>query len=268
MKKKFQLGFIGSGFMASSMVRILVQSGFLAATDVCVSDVNDAAFDKIADLGVFTTTDNAYLVDNSEFVVLAVKPQSFAAVVQTLGGKYPEKVLSIMAGVPSSSISAALGGAKVARCMPNTPCSLGSGVVAVDTSALDKNDREWMIEALSRFGVAVEVEENLLNAVTGISGSGPAYVYLFADALIQAGIKQGLDPETARKLAVGTIKGGAAMMERHADQPISDLVNAVCSKGGTTIEAVGVFRRDGLDGLVEKAVDACVKRAEELSKPC
>ena len=105
MKKKFQLGFIGSGFMASSMVRILVQSGFLAATDVCVSDVNDAAFDKIADLGVFTTTDNAYLVDNSEFVVLAVKPQSFAAVVQTLGGKYPEKVLSIMAGVPSSSIS-------------------------------------------------------------------------------------------------------------------------------------------------------------------
>jgi len=268
MEKKFKIGFIGSGFMASSMIRILIQSAFLTKTDVCVSDVSESAFEKISDLGVATTTDNVYLVKNCEFVVFAVKPQSFSTVACSLCGNYPQKVISIMAGVSIKTISDALGGAKVARCMPNTPCSIGSGVVAVDASAFSVEDQSFLIGALSTFGTAVQVNEELLNAVTGISGSGPAYVYLFIDALIHAGVKHGLDEQTARKLAVGTVKGGAAMMELHAKTTAEELINAVCSKGGTTIEAVDVFRADGLSDLVDKAVSACVKRAEELSKSC
>ena len=268
MEKKFKIGFIGSGFMASSMIRILIQSSFLTKTDVCVSDVNESAFAKISDLGVATTTENGYLVNNCEFVVFAVKPQSFSAVATSLNGNYPQKVISIMAGVNSKTISNALGGAKVARCMPNIPCSIGSGVVAVDASAFSLEDQNFIVNALSTFGTAVEVKEDLLDAVTGISGSGPAYVYLFIDALIQAGIKLGLSEETTRKLAVGTVKGGAAMMDVYTEKTAEELTNAVCSKGGTTIEAVNVFRADGLSDLVDKAVSACVKRAGELSKSC
>ena len=268
MEKKFKIGFVGSGFMASSMIRILIKSAFLTNTDVCVSDVSESAFDKVSNLHVATTTDNCYLVNNSEFVVFAVKPQSFSDVAKSLAGNYPEKVISIMAGVNSKTISNALGGAKVARCMPNTPCSIGNGVVAVDASAFSNEDQTFIIRALSTFGTAVSVQEDLLNAVTGISGSGPAYVYLFIDAIIQAGIKQGLSEETARKLAVGTVKGGASMMEEYVEKTATELINAVCSKGGTTIEAVNVFRADGLNELVDKAVSACVKRAGELSKSC
>ncbi len=268
MEKKFKIGFIGSGFMASSMIRILIQSTFLTKTDVCVSDVSESAFEKISDLDVATTTDNVYLAKNCEFVVFSVKPQSFSTVAASLCGHYPQKVISIMAGIDSKTISKALDGAKVARCMPNTPCSIGCGVVAVDASAFSVEDQSFIVGALSTFGTAVKVNEKLLDAVTGISGSGPAYVYLFIQALIQAGIKHGLDEQTARKLAVGTVKGGAAMMEVHTEKKSEELINAVCSKGGTTIEAVEVFRTDGLNEIVEKAVSACVKRAEELSQSC
>lgn len=268
MEKNFQIGFIGCGFMASSIVGILVRSGAVAADKIAVSDFFEQAFEKVREFGVYTTTDNAELVQKSEYVFFAVKPQSFASVAEGLKASAPEKIVSIMAGLSKDAIRAAFPGAKIARCMPNTPCSLGQGVVAADVRDFADEERKYIMRLLSRLGTAVETDESLLDAVTGISGSGPAYVYLFIDALIRAGVKHGLKENTARMLAVGTVRGGAAMMEAHPEKSASELTNAVCSKGGTTIEAVKVFREKGLASLVEQAVDACVGRAKELSGTC
>lgn len=268
MKKLFKLGVIGCGFMAQSILKGVVNSDFLRAKKVVASDVSEVALDKAAELGVVGTTNNKYLIENSEYVLLAVKPQSFESVCAELGGAMPEKVISIMAGVKRDRIKAKLGrNVKVARVMPNLPCSIGSGVMGVDMS--DFNDSQYDLEFISGvlncLGTVLSVDESKMDAVTGISGSGPAYVFMFIDALIDAGVKQGLTKNEATILAVQTVMGAAEMVE-YSDAPVPELVKRVCSKGGTTIEAVKVLEERNFREIVGEAVDACVKRSVELSK--
>ena len=152
--------------------------------------------------------------------------------------------------------------------MPNLPCSIGSGMTAVDMSDFSNNidDSAFVNSVFNCLGNVLSVPEEKLNAVTGISGSGPAYVYMFIDGLIGAGIKQGLTEDEAKTLAVSTVFGGADMVAHSEDKTIEQLISAVCSKGGTTIQAVDSFRNDDMYGMIDRAVSACVKRAEELSE--
>ena len=268
MKKLFKLGVIGCGFMAQSILKGVVASDFLRAKKVVASDVNDEALDSAAELGVMGTTNNKYLVENSEYVLFAVKPQNFESVCQSLEGAVPAKVISIMAGVKRDKIKAALGrDTKVARCMPNLPCSIGSGVIGVDMTDFNssQDDLEFISGVLNCLGTVLSVREEKMDAVTGISGSGPAYVFMFIDALIDAGIKQGLTRNEATVLAVQTVMGSAEMVE-HSDVPVTDLIKRVCSKGGTTIEAVKVLEVRNFRGIVDEAVAACAKRSKELSE--
>lgn len=268
MKKLFKLGVIGCGFMAQSILKGVVASDFLRAKKVVASDVNDEALDRAAELGVMGTTNNKYLVENSEYVLFAVKPQNFESVCQSLEGAVPAKVISIMAGVKRDKIKAALGrDTKVARCMPNLPCSIGSGVIGVDMTDFNssQDDLEFISGVLNCLGTVLSVREEKMDAVTGISGSGPAYVFMFIDALIDAGIKQGLTRNEATVLAVQTVMGSAEMVE-HSDVPVTDLIKRVCSKGGTTIEAVKVLEERNFRGIVDEAVAACTKRSKELSE--
>lgn len=268
MKKLFKLGVIGCGFMAQSILKGVVASDFLRAKKVVASDVNDEALDSAAELGVMGTTNNKYLVENSEYVLFAVKPQNFESVCQSLEGAVPAKVISIMAGVKRDKIKAALGrDTKVARCMPNLPCSIGSGVIGVDMTDFNssQDDLEFISGVLNCLGTVLSVREEKMDAVTGISGSGPAYVFMFIDALIDAGIKQGLTRNEATVLAVQTVMGSAEMVE-HSDVPVTDLIKRVCSKGGTTIEAVKVLEERNFRGIVDEAVAACTKRSKELSE--
>lgn len=268
MKKLFKLGVIGCGFMAQSILKGVVVSDFLRAKKVVASDVNDEALDSAAELGVMGTTNNKYLVENSEYVLFAVKPQNFESVCQSLEGVVPAKVISIMAGVKRDKIKAALGrDTKVARCMPNLPCSIGSGVIGVDMTDFNssQDDLEFISGVLNCLGTVLSVREEKMDAVTGISGSGPAYVFMFIDALIDAGIKQGLTRNEATVLAVQTVMGSAEMVE-HSDVPVTDLIKRVCSKGGTTIEAVKVLEERNFRGIVDEAVAACAKRSKELSE--
>ena len=268
MKKLFKLGVIGCGFMAQSILKGVVASDFLRAKKVVASDVNDEALDSAAELGVMGTTNNKYLVENSEYVLFAVKPQNFESVCQSLEGAVPAKVISIMAGVKRDKIKAALGrDTKVARCMPNLPCSIGSGVIGVDMTDFNssQDDLEFISGVLNCLGTVLSVREEKMDAVTGISGSGPAYVFMFIDALIDAGIKQGLTRNEATVLAVQTVMGSAEMVE-HSDVPATDLIKRVCSKGGTTIEAVKVLEERNFRGIVDEAVAACAKRSKELSE--
>ncbi|MCD8040412.1 MAG: pyrroline-5-carboxylate reductase [Clostridia bacterium] len=268
MKKLFKLGIIGCGFMAQSILKGVVLSDFLRAKRVVVSDRDEQALDKAADLGVRGTADNRYVAENSEFVLIAVKPQHFEEVARELEGANIEKVISIMAGVKKEKIKALLGRkTKVARCMPNLPCSIGSGVIGVDMSDYndDVTDTDFIGSTLNCLGTTLSISESKMDAVTGISGSGPAYVFMFIDSLIDAGVKQGLTRNEATVLAVQTVVGSAEMVNE-SDTPVPELIKRVCSKGGTTIEAVKVLEENNFRGIIGEAVSACTKRSKELSE--
>lgn len=270
MKKRYKLGVIGCGFMASAIIKGVVLSDFLSARKVIVSDTVRSKLDDIGDeLGVDTTTDNRKVVEESEFVLFAVKPQTFDEVAKVISEVRCEKVISIMAGIKKSTIKNALGVGliKVARCMPNLPCSVGSGAMGVDMSDYndDVDDTQFITMLFSCLGTVLSLPEDKLDAVTGISGSGPAYVFMFIDSLIDAGVKQGLTRDEAETLAVQTVIGGAEMVQL-SEKPITELIVNVCSKGGTTIEAVKVLEENNFRGIVDKAVEACVNRSKELSR--
>lgn len=265
MEKKYKLGVIGAGFMASAIIGGIIKSSVLSPDEIIVSDPSEDKLVVMQKKGVNVTQDNLYLSDNSEFVLFAVKPQSLSDVLSVMGGTVCRKFISIMAGVKKQKIKDRINGAVVARCMPNTPCSVGFGAIGIDMSDfVSDSDKEFVRNVFSSVAKVEYVSEDLLNAVTGVSGSSPAYFYMFIKGIIDAGVKQGLTNEQAKTLAVSTMIGAGKMLENAPDKPIDELIAAVCSKGGTTIEAVKTFENGGLYALINEAIEACVNRAKEL----
>ena len=267
MKKKFKLGVIGAGFMSSAIIKGVIDSKIILPDEIIVSDVNNNSLVKMSEIGVNTTMDNTELVSNAEFVLFAIKPQNLNSVLESIKGCECDKFISIMAGVKKQKIKNYFPNSKVARCMPNTPCAIGSGAVGLDIfDYADEEDVKFIKKLLSSFAEVVIVAEDKLNAVTGVSGSSPAYFYLFLKSIIESGENHGLTYNEAKLLAVNTMIGAGKMVLINDDKSIDELINAVCSKGGTTIEAVNVFNNDGLANITQKAIDACVKRASELEE--
>ncbi len=265
MKKKFKLGVIGAGFMSTAIVQGVVSAKKIFADEIIVSDCNPDALVRAQKNGVNTTNDNVYLVDNSEYVLFAVKPQSLVEVLEQIKFATCDKFISIMAGVKKSKIKKYFPNAKICRCMPNTPCAIGSGAVGIDVSDYDdQNDVEFIKSLFASLAEVVFVSEEKLNAVTGVSGSSPAYFYLFLKGIIDSGVKNGLTEQEATLLAVNTMIGSGKMVLNNKDKTLDELITAVCSKGGTTIEAVKVYNESGLGDITDKAIDACVKRSAEL----
>lgn len=265
MKKKFKLGVVGAGFMSSAIVNGAICAGYLKKSDVIVSDLSESALKKMAEKGVFGTTDNSRVFEEAEFVLFAVKPQTFASAVQSVKNDEEYKIISIMAGVKIEKIKKYFPHAVVARCMPNTPCSVGYGAVGIDVSGLKTAaDVEFVKGLFSSFAEVVLTREEALNVITGISGSAPAYFYLFLKGIIDAGVKRGLSENEAKKLAVNTMIGSGMMVKNNGDKSLDELITAVCSKGGTTIEAIKVYEDNRLSETTDKAIAACVRRAEEL----
>lgn len=265
MKKKFKLGVIGAGFMSTAIINGAIDSSVINPTDIIVSDISDCALEKISKKGVATTLDAKFLADNCDFVLFAVKPQNLQSVLSVIANTTCNKFISIMAGVKKERIKSALSNVFVARCMPNTPCSIGFGAVGLDLSDFtNKDDIDFVTKLLSSFATVVCLDEDKMGIVTGVSGSSPAYFYLFLKGVIDAGVKRGLSYEDAKTLAVNTMIGAGQMVIKNQDKSIDELISAVCSKGGTTIEAVKVFEQENLSEITDKAIDACVKRSIEL----
>lgn len=265
MKKKFKLGVIGAGYMSTAIVKGVIDSAILSPEQIIVSDLSEIALEKMSKNGVCVTTNNMDLANQSEFILFAVKPQSLNAVLDGIQNCNCKKFISIMAGVKKDKIKKVFPSALVARCMPNTPCAIKSGAIGLDVSDYyDIEDVNFVKNLLGPLAEVVEVDEALLNAVTGISGSAPAYFYLFLKGVIDAGVKHGLNYEQAKSLAVATMIGAGKMVQQNTDKSLDELITAVCSKGGTTIEAVKVYNQENLSNITEKAVDACVKRSMEL----
>lgn len=265
MEKKFKLGVIGGGFMSQSIVSGVINSKTLDKEKIIVSDLNEVALNKLNSMGVFTTNNNDDVLEKSEFILFAVKPQSLTSVAESVNKYSDLKLISIMAGVKKQRLKDIFQGSLVARAMPNTPCSLGSGAVGLDISDYkNENDVAFIKSIFDSIATVALLPETKLNAVTGISGSSPAYFYLFIKSLVEAGVANGLEEIEAKKLAVATMKGSADMILSNADKSLDDLITAVCSKGGTTIEAMKVFEESKIADIVREAVNACVKRATEL----
>ena len=257
--------------MANALIGGLIGARLYKAKQIVASDVDARKRSALKrKLGIATTADNVGLVRDSAVVVLAVKPQIIDAVLAEMRPAVnPKKVfVSIAAGVSTAQIERALGGeTRVVRVMPNTPALLGKAMsVVVRGAAASVADEKLAVKILSAVGKVRTVDdEALIDAVTGLSGSGPAYVYRFAEALIQGGVEAGLDRELAHDLALQTIAGAAAMLQ-DAGEPPERLRQAVTSPGGTTQAGLEEMARRGFATVVANAVSRATERSRELGE--
>ena len=265
MQKQAVLGVIGAGFMANAIIDGAIKTNFLAAEQILVSEPDETNRAALSARGVRIAADNRAAAAGCDYLLISVKPQVFPMVTEELRGQKLPVLISIMAGKTKAAIKRATGAEKVARIMPNLPCAVGAGMAGTDCADLTAQEKAFVHGLFGAVGEAAEVGENLLDAVTGVSGSGPAYVYLFLLSLIRAGVKQGMTEEQARTFAFQTVEGGVKMAKT-SEKSLEELIAAVSSKGGTTIAALESFRKDDFEGSVSRAVAAAVRRAGELSE--
>lgn len=256
---------VGGGKMGSALLSGLVAAGWAPLGDLAVSDTDPTQRARLAeDHPGLTVVDGPIEAPD---VLLAVKPDVAEAVLRTLGATGPRRVLSIVAGISSDRLEAALPpGSVVVRAMPNTPSLVGAGVAGLSggigaTSA----DLDWAEGILAAVGAVVRVPERQLDAVTGISGSGPAYVFLVAEAMIEAGVTAGLTRDVSRTLVVGTLLGASRMLDETGQDP-AELRAAVTSPGGTTAAAVRMLEFKSVRSAFIEAVAAAVERSRQLGR--
>jgi pyrroline-5-carboxylate reductase len=268
MSAKLTIGFLGAGKMATALARGFVRGGFVTPGQVTASDPNAAARGAFANaVGAKTTTSNAEVVKFAGILVLAVKPDQVGAVLaeirEVLTGKHC--LLSIAAGVPLAKLEAGLGtGTRLIRVMPNTPALVGASATAFALGkAARAEDGELALKLFSTVGVAFQVKEAWLDAVTGLSGSGPAYAYLFIEAMSDGGVAAGLPRDIATRLAAQTVLGSARMVLETGLHP-GVLKDMVTSPGGTTIEGLHELEKGKLRGTVISAVRAAAEKSKKL----
>ena len=260
-----RIAFIGGGNMASAIIGGLIRQG-LPATQVMVVEPFEATRALLnSQHGVQAHPAPGPFLADADLIVWAVKPQSFreaAAPVAPLAGRALQ--LSVMAGIRAADIAAASGSARIVRCMPNTPALVGRGMTGLFDASGAPADRQLAETVIRTTGDVLWVErEEQLDAVTALSGSGPAYVFYFLEAMQQAGVELGLTPEQARTLAVGTFAGGAHLAAQSAE-PLATLRERVTSKGGTTYAALTAMEQAGVKAAFVKAMHAACVRAAEL----
>ena len=266
---KTRIAFIGAGNMAASLVGGLRAQG-LDASQIRASDPGAETRSRIqAEHGIETFENNAQAIDGADVIVLAVKPQVMKAVCQALQPNLQDGqlIVSIAAGITCASMTAWLGEQPIVRCMPNTPALLRQGVSGLyATSAVSAEQRQQAEELLSAVGIALWLnEEQQLDAVTAVSGSGPAYFFLLIEAMTAAGVKLGLPADIAAQLTLQTALG-AAHMAVSSDVDAAELRRRVTSPAGTTEAAIKSFQANGFEALVEKALGAAAHRSAEMAE--
>lgn len=265
-----KIGVIGAGKIGSAIARGVIRAGLAAKENVMASDVSDGLRQAAAnELGIKVTADNGALCDFADIIILAVKPQIVDTVAREIAKKLgtSKLLVSVAAGVPLSRIEAGLApGARVVRVMPNIPCVVGAGAAGYAGGGhATAADFEKVGAILNSFGVGMAVDEKYLDAVTGLSGSGPAYVFLFMEALADGGVQVGLARDVALKLAMQTVYG-AAKMALEGNKHLGELKDEVTSPGGTTIAGLYAMEQKGFHGTVMDAVVNATRRSQELGK--
>lgn len=266
-----RIGFLGAGKMATALARGWIASGLITLDRLLASDPLPAARGEFQQLtGVSALADNAAVVQASNVLVLAVKPQNMPALMREIRPLLNREhlVVSIAAGATLETLEATFAPEqRIIRVMPNTPCLVGAGAAAYSLGHYATPADGQLVQSLmNAVGRAVPLPEHLLDAVTGLSGSGPAFVYLMIEALSDGGVRVGLPREVATLLAAQTVMG-AARMVLETNEHTGTLKDRVASPGGTTIAGLHALERGGLRGALMDAVEAATHRASELARP-
>jgi pyrroline-5-carboxylate reductase len=270
MAAKLTIGFLGAGKMATALAKGFINAGLTTPKQVIASDPVEAARKHFSEeTGAKATESNGEIVQFANVLVLAVKPGNVKELLQEIGGDFSEKhlLVSIVAGVPIAKLESGLSAsARVIRVMPNTPALVGSSATAfaLGKSATEE-DGKIVGRLFSAVGIAFQLKESLLDAVTGLSGSGPAYVYLMIEALSDGGVAAGLPRDVATKLAAQTVLGSAQMVLQTGQHP-GVLKDAVTSPGGTTIEGLHELEKGKVRGAFINAVRAAAEKSKKLGQ--
>ncbi|WP_461204826.1 pyrroline-5-carboxylate reductase [Clostridium sp. DL1XJH146] len=265
-----KLGFIGCGNMGKAMIGGIINSGQLKPEEIIVSDLNEASL-KAAneELGINTTTDSAALAETSEIIIVAVKPNISGIVLKQIKDKIQPStlVVSIAAGISINFIENILGDdKKIIRTMPNTPALVNEGMTAIcPNKNISDEEKDLIVNIFSGFGKAKVVGEYLIDSVIGVSGSSPAYVFMFIEAMADAAVMAGMPRADAYTFAAQAVYGSAKMVLETGMHP-GALKDMVCSPGGTTINAVKELEKTGFRSSVIESVTACIKKSKDMSK--
>ena len=265
-----KIAFIGGGKMGEAIIKSLLESEICLPAEISVSDISESRRLYLKkQYGIVVTANNREAINGREVAVLAVKPQNIGEVLADLKGnlKQSQLILSIAAGVKIRSIYKGTGHPNIVRVMPNTPAQIGLGMSGwTATKEVGAKQKRWAKTILGAMGKEICFdEEDDLDMVTAISGSGPAYLCFFAESLIDAAVALGLKKHDAGKLVLQTILGAAQLMDKSEKAP-AELRRDVTSKGGTTERAIEVFEKSDLAGIVRQAVKAAYQRAKELGE--
>ncbi|MGO8671750.1 MAG: pyrroline-5-carboxylate reductase [Capsulimonadaceae bacterium] len=271
MLTNLKIAFLGTGMMGGALARGVVHAGAATASGISLYDLHLLKARQLADelgAGTRVAADPAEAVAGADLVLLAVKPLVMPDVLESIAPHLSPSqiVVSIAAGIRTSRMESILGAdIPVIRAMPNTPCLVGAGATAVCRGTHATHNHLQIAQALfAAVGESIEVEERLMDAVTGLSGSGPAYVFMVIESMADGGVMAGLPRDTARMLAAQTVFGAAKMVLSSEEHP-AQLRDNVTTPGGTTIAALAVLERAGLRTALMDAIDAATKRSRELS---
>ena len=270
--KNYTLAVIGCGNMAQAIIKALRSERISAelkaqsrVLEIFVSDTDSSKTACVSGNGIHIAQDNDYAVKNCDYVLLAVKPQYAHEILKPLDLKN-KVIISIMAGIKIQTLKEYTGSDKIVRVMPNLNARVYQSFNAYTCCGLSDNEHEFVRFALGSFGQAEEIKEEGMNAVTGLTGSSPAYVFMFIKSFIETGVSLGFSYDTARNMALSAVIGSAETVKADKNADLERLIESVCSKGGTTIEGVNYLHDSDFEKITATAILKAVKRAEELSE--
>ncbi len=265
---KYKVGFIGCGNMAKAIIGGLINNAGITPKEIIAADASDAAIKKASDnIGIDTTLNNKEVASNSDVLFLSVKPQFYETVIAEIKDTISSNqiVVTIAPGKTLAWLAERIGSdVKLVRTMPNTPALVGEGITAVCKNTLvNEEEFSYIMSLLSSFGLAEEISENLMDVVVSVSGSSPAYVFMFIEAMADAAVLDGMPRDKAYKFAAQAVLGSAKMVIETGKHP-GELKDMVCSPAGTTIEAVRILEEKGFRSSVIEAMKACTDKSRSL----
>lgn len=264
-----KLGFIGSGNMGSAIIGGIIKNNIVTPDDILVSDLSESALNKVKDEYGVNVTDSNKEAAKSDILFLCIKPQFLYNVIDEITSVVSENtvIVSIVAGQSIENIVKAFGkNIKLVRVMPNTPALVGSGMAALTPNEnISESEVDMIFKIFNSFGRGEVVAESLMDAVTAVSGSSPAYVFMMIEAMADAAVAGGMPRNQAYIFAAQAVLGSAKMVLETGKHP-GELKDMVCSPAGTTIEAVSVLEETGFRNSIIKAMKACIEKSKELGK--
>jgi len=263
-----KIGFIGCGNMAAAMMRGIITNNIISKDEIIGADLSKASLDRAQrELGIYTTMDNKEAAKKAEVLVLSVKPQFYEAVIDEIKEVVTDTqlIITIAPGKTLDWLDNQFGrDVKIVRTMPNTPALVGEGITAVCYNKhVDKEELDYVSGILKSFGRCKVVPEYLMDVVVSVSGSSPAYVFMFIEAMADAAVADGMPRAQAYEFASQAVLGSAKMVLETGKHP-AELKDMVCSPGGTTIEAVRVLEEKGMRSAVFEAMKACTRKAKGM----